>query len=90
MFEWSNEKSKENFKKHGISFCAAKELWRDPHAQELKAKSTEDEERFLIIGKMNKKLWSAIFTYRELKIRIISVRRSRKNEGDYYESKRIR
>jgi len=45
-----------------------------------------DEPRFLVIGKISAVHWSAIITYRREKIRIISVRRSRKEEIDIYES----
>ncbi|MDP3028646.1 MAG: BrnT family toxin [Deltaproteobacteria bacterium] len=47
---------------------------------------TSDEPRFLIIGKIAEKRWSGVITYRSEKIRIISVRRSRKEEVDIYES----
>lgn len=52
---------------------------------EIPAKNV-DEPRFLVIGKINNKHWSAITTYRNNKTRIISVRRSRKQEIDIYES----
>ena len=48
--------------------------------------SEVDEPRFLVIGKINNKHWSAITTYRNNKTRIISVRRSRKKEIEIYES----
>jgi uncharacterized protein len=47
---------------------------------------TIDEPRFLVIGKISGKHWSGIITYRAEKIRIISVRRSRQEEVDIYES----
>ncbi|OQX77499.1 MAG: hypothetical protein B6D61_07040 [Bacteroidetes bacterium 4484_249] len=43
--------------------------------------------RFLLIGIINYKHWSAVFTYRNEKIRIISVRHSRKKEIEIYEGK---
>lgn len=46
---------------------------------------TGDEARFLVIGKIAEKHWSAIITYRSEKARLISVRRSRKEEVDIYE-----
>ena len=52
---------------------------------EIPAK-TIDEPRYLIIGKIGEKHWSAIITYRGEKIRIISVRRARKEEVKIYES----
>jgi len=47
---------------------------------------SEDEQRFLVIGLIAKNHWSAVITYRGRTIRIISVRRSRKNEVRLYES----
>ncbi|QEN04085.1 BrnT family toxin [Thiospirochaeta perfilievii] len=87
-FEYDNIKSNSNFIKHGIDFLEAQELWKDENLIKLPSKNLE-EERFLIIAKLNRKCWTAIITYRELNVRIISVRRSRKNEEDLYESFRI-
>ena len=78
-------KSEINNKKHGIDFEEAKKLWDDPNLIEIPAK-TIDEPRYLIIGKIGEKYWSAIITYRGEKIRIISVRRARKEEVKIYES----
>jgi uncharacterized DUF497 family protein len=83
-FEFDLKKSASNKKKHGIDFEEAQELWIDPHLLEIEARPT-DEPRFLMIGKIGSKLWSAVVTYRDGKIRIISVRRSRKEEVELYE-----
>ena len=84
-FEFDQVKSEENFKKHGINFNDAQELWNDPDCIVIPAR-TVDEKRYLLIGKIYDKIWSAIFTIRNKKIRIISVRRSRKNEEKIYKS----
>lgn len=84
-FEFDEAKSQANLKKHGIDFRAAQKLWRDPYLLEIRAKS-EDEPRFLLIGKIAEKHWSAVVTYRDARIRLISVRRSRKKEVELYES----
>ncbi len=84
-FEFDDNKSTSNLKKHGIDFVVAQELWVDPELIELQVKS-EDEPRFLVIGLIAKKRWSAVITYRGSTIRIISVRRSRKKEVKLYES----
>jgi len=84
-FEYDSNKSTLNLKKHGIDFDAAQELWVDPELTELQVKS-EDEPRFLVIGLIAKKHWSAVITYRGSAIRIISVRHSRKKEVELYES----
>ena len=84
-FEYDNKKSISNLSKHGIDFVKAQELWCDPDLIEVQAKS-DDEPRFLIIGCIANKHWSAVITYRSNVIRIISVRRSRKAEVNLYES----
>jgi uncharacterized DUF497 family protein len=84
-FEFSSPKSDSNKKKHGIDFYEAQALWDDPDLIEIPVK-TSDEPRYLVVGKISGKHWSGVITYRSEKIRIISVRRSRKEEIDIYES----
>ena len=83
-FEYDEVKSKRNKEKHGIDFVEAQLLWDDPERMEIPAK-TEDEPRYVVIGKIAEKHWSLIFTCRENKTRIISARRSRKEEIEFYE-----
>ncbi len=85
MFEFDEDKSKSNLKKHGIDFTQAQALWDDPDLLEVPA-ITVDEPRFLLIGTIKSKHWSAVVTYRSESIRIISVRRSRVEEVRLYES----
>ncbi len=84
-FEFDNQKSKNNNAKHGIDFIQAQFLWEDPNCIVIPAR-TVGEKRYLIIGNYTGKIWSAIFTIRNQKIRIISVRRSRKDEEKIYKS----
>jgi uncharacterized protein len=84
-FEYDDDKSQTNLEKHGIDFLDAQALWNDPDLLEIRAKS-EDEPRFLVMGLIGQKHWSAVVTYRNGTIRLISVRRSRKREVELYES----
>ncbi len=84
-FEFDERKSQSNKKKHGIDFAEAQELWDDPELLEIPLKS-EDEPRTLFVGLISGKHWSAIITPRGENTRIISVRRSRTEERDLYES----
>jgi uncharacterized DUF497 family protein len=84
-FEFDPKKSAINKSKHGIDFHEAQALWGDTDLIEIPLK-TSDEVRFLVIGRISEKYWSGIITYRSNKTRIISVRRSRKEEVDIYES----
>ena len=84
-FEYDENKSRSNLAKHRIDFVESQKLWNDPNLLEIPAR-TQDEPRFLIIAKIDNKHWSGVITYREQNIRIVSVRRSRTEEIDLYES----
>lgn len=84
-FEFDPAKSASNLDKHGIDFIKAQSLWDDPNRLVIPAR-TQGETRFLLIGKIDGKHWSAIFTMRGENTRIISVRRSRNEEAEAYEN----
>lgn len=83
-FEFDPRKSAANLAKHGIDFLDAQRLWEDPDLLEIPAR-TEDEPRWLVIGRIGTRHWSAVVTSRGDAIRIISVRRSRDDEVAWYE-----
>lgn len=85
MFEYDEDKSQSNPDKHGIDFLSAQSLWLDPDLIEIPAR-TEDESRYLVIGKIGGRHGSAVVTYRGESVRIISVRRARVEEVEIYES----
>lgn len=85
MFEFDTWKSQINYDKHGIDFLKARLLWNDPDHIVIPARVV-GESRFMVIGKIDNKHWSAVITHRQLKIRIISVRRARADEVKLYES----
>ena len=82
------DKSAENKRKHGIDFETAQRLWADAGLVEIPARTT-DEPRWLLIGKIDEKHWSAIITRHGENIRLISVRRSRDEEVELYESEEL-
>jgi uncharacterized DUF497 family protein len=88
VFEYDPDKSAENKRKHGIDFEAAQGLWADSGLLEIPARTT-DEPRWLLVGKIEGKHWSAIITRRGDNIRLISVRRSRVEEVAIYESEGV-
>ena len=83
-FEFDPAKSASNLHKHGIDFTAAQKLWQDVMRAEIPAR-TADEPRWLVIGQIEGKHWSVVVTYRQERVRIISARRSRKEEVVLYE-----
>jgi hypothetical protein len=85
-FEFDINKSESNKGKHEIDFVEAQALWNDPDLLEIPAKNLEDENRYLLIGKIGQTHWSAVITYQNDTVRIISMRLSRGKEVNYYES----
>lgn len=83
MFEYDPNKSLSNFKKHGIDFEKAQQLWNGATAS-FHLPHTE-ESRMLVVGQIGEQFWSAIITLRNENIRIISVRRSRQNEKEIWQ-----
>ena len=84
-FAFDQQKSESNKRKHGIDFTEAQALWDDPDLIEIPV-ITVDEPRLMVIGRMGEKHWSGVITYREDRIRFISVRRSREEEVAIYGS----
>jgi uncharacterized protein len=73
-----------NLEKHGIDFTLSQQLWQDVARVEIPARTT-DEPRWLVIGRIDGRHWSVVVTYRQGRVRIISARRSRKEEVALYE-----
>ena len=84
-FEFDQRKSRLNKLKHGIDFVQAQALWQDEALLQGRAGGAE-EPRFLMIGRIDDKHWSAVVTYRGSGVRLISVRRARMKEIKAYES----
>jgi len=84
-FEFDSAKSMSNLAKHGISFNDAKQIWRDPKLLIIRTRQVT-EPRWIAIACIDGTNWSAVFTFRGERIRIISVRRSRVKEVALYES----
>jgi uncharacterized protein len=83
-FEFDLNKSAMNREKHGLDFVDAQSIWLDED-RALLPLTFVDEERFMMIGRIDTRLWSAVFTWRGLRIRIISARRAREDERQHYE-----
>ena len=86
-FEWDPAKSAANKTKHGIDFADAKDLWLDENRTEIHLPYPVESRR-IIIGKLNDKHWTAVYTTRDENIRIISVRRLREKEVALYDKEK--
>jgi len=86
-FEFDPAKSAANKDKHGIDFHEAQALWEDDDLVEVPSLQS-GEDRFIAVGLLHGRYWSAIWTWRDGRIRLISVRRSREREVENYEAQR--
>jgi uncharacterized protein len=87
LFEFDTAKSASNKIKHGIDFNEAQRLWADDKLLVAGARFGR-EQRWIAIGLIADKLWTAVFTHRDNALRIISVRRARNNEIENYYGRR--
>jgi uncharacterized protein len=83
-FEFESAKSASNLEKHGIDFDTVQAIWQDVMRVEVPAR-TADQPRSLVVGQIDGKHWSVVVAYRGQRVRIISARRSRKEEVALYE-----
>jgi uncharacterized protein len=74
-FEWDDRKAASNYARHGVSFEAARDVFKDPFAIDWLDDSEDyGEDRFAIIGMCEGRLLYVAYTIRGEAIRIISAR----------------
>lgn len=84
-FIWDGKKERENREKHGVDFSLAAKAFKDPERGiYTDERHSEREPRFFCIGKVEGKILTVRFTYRDGKIRIIGAGFWRKG-AKYYE-----
>jgi len=87
IYEWDENKNKQNQLKHGISFEDAKSVFDDENAISWYDEShSQDEERFIIVGiGIKYREMTVCHCFRENDfIRIISARKATKKEINLY------
>lgn len=82
-FTFDPAKSSANKAKHGIDFREAKRVWDDEDRVLLTARSVQ-EPRMAVIGRIGPNIWVAIHVVRDDKVRIISTKRARDEEKEFY------
>ena len=88
MFEWDSEKSRLNFEKHNIAFDKATAIWQSIYLEVAAiAQEKKGETRSATIGLIDGKFYTAIWTWRSNKMRLICVRRSRDGEKKAFQNR---
>jgi uncharacterized DUF497 family protein len=74
-FQWDDAKAAANRAKHGVTFEAARDAFKDPFALEWLDESEDyGEDRFVVVGMVEGRLAVVAFAVRGEAIRIISAR----------------
>lgn len=79
-FEWDDAKDAANRAKHGISLADAVNLDWPAIAMEIDARHSYGEVRYSAYAVMQERLFVCIMTFRDNKIRIISLRKANTRE----------
>lgn len=84
LFEWNDEKEKQNIKKHGIPFETAAKVFLDENRIEIFDEAHSiDEDRYITIGLAGDILF-VVYTERGTAIRLISARLATPEERKVY------
>lgn len=84
-FEWDGAKAASNLAKHGVPFAYATRVFLDPQAIDIDASRPGDgERRRKMIGMIEGRVFSVVYTEREDSIRLISARRCNAKEERLY------
>jgi len=86
-FIWDPNRELANIQKHGLDFCTAALVFKDPKRKiYIDSRHSQNEERLFCIGRVGNRILTVRFTYREGKIRIFGAGCWRKGKI-YYEKK---
>ena len=87
LFEWDEEKSRNNLRKHGVSFEEASTIFGDPLSVTIDdPQHSAREQRWVTLGHSAKyRLLAVVHTDRGSRIRIISARMATRYERETYE-----
>lgn len=85
-YSWDTQKNKINIKQHGIDFIDAIEMFQHPLLACIDKREDYGEERWVGIGFLKGIIAVIVYTEDDIKnsIRIISVRKATKNEGEKF------
>jgi len=91
QFEWDEDKSRLNKRLHGLTLKEATEVFRDPDRVPSKDEAhSKEEERFYMVGLVEKRIATVRFTYRGQYVRLIGAGYWRKGRVLYEKEKKKR
>jgi len=86
-FEWDENKNQLNIHRHGIDFCDAWRIFENPMLKKIDSRKEYGEERWLGLGELYESIVVIVYTKRNNKIRVISIRRANRHERKAYKTR---
>lgn len=84
-FDWDPDKAVSNERKHGVRFEVAQKVFADPDREDFDVtRQDEGEPRRKVVGRVNGRLLSLVYTTREGVVRMISARQANVQERRRY------
>ena len=84
LFEWNEQKRRQNLRKHGIDFRDGKSVFSGPLLTMLDDRVDYLESRFVTFGLLGGRVVAVAHTEANNTIRIISMRRATRHEHDQF------
>ena len=74
-FEWDEAKAAANYAKRGVTFEAARDVFKDPFAiEQIDDRHDYGEQRWTVLGMAGDRLLLVAYTMRQNRVRLISAR----------------
>jgi uncharacterized protein len=84
-FEWDEAKRFSNLRKHGVDFVHVLDFDWETAVRFEDTRRQYGEERWLALGRIGARLHTLVYTIRSGRMRVISLRRSKRQEVAVYE-----
>lgn len=86
IYEWDEPKAAQNIAKHGVPFEYAARVFVDPYRLDSEDQRREySEQRRIVLGKVEGRLYAVAYTMRDKIIRLISARKANQREQRKYD-----
>ena len=83
-FEWDKEKNKSNIQKHGIDFSDSIKIFENTMVIKPDERSDYGENRLIGLGQIENIVIVIVYTKRNDRLRIISIRKANRKERKIY------
>ena len=84
-FEWDEAKAARAYDERGVSFFDMREAFAGVAIERPDTRRDYGEERYVLIGPVNGRLFAVVFTWRGRRRRLISARKANAREVRFYD-----